>query len=278
MGMRIPYKPPRTFHKARVVAVTSGKGGVGKSNLVVNLALALAGMGQRVIIFDADLGMANAEVILGLAPRYSIYDYLYNNKDLEQIITDGPGQIKIISGGSGFLELANLTNQQTKKLQDSFARLENEADFVLVDTGAGISKNVLGFLAAADEVVVVVTPEPTSFTDAYGLIKVLSKYKVHNKIMVVVNRAENILEAIRTFNRMEFAVNRFLSSSLLFLGTVYEDKRVVQAVKRQIPFYMLQPNSRASHCVMSIAKKLLAEGKEVQGINGFIGKLLRLFG
>ncbi|MEW6697247.1 MAG: MinD/ParA family protein [Bacillota bacterium] len=269
----------RSDSGARVIAVTSGKGGVGKSNLVVNLAVELNRRGYRAAIFDADLGMANAEVLLGVVPKYTLYDYLFEGKGIDEILTSSPQGIHIISGGSGFVELANLDYQARKRLGRGLQELDRKFDFVLVDTGAGISKTVLGFVAAADEVIVVLTPEPTSLTDAYGLIKVLSKYNVHHEMMVVVNRATDDKEARRTYQSMESTTGQFLQVRLINLGYLPEDSAVVKAVKQQQPFIKMAPSTPVSGSLIKIADRLLSGREEAPpGVQGFFGKLMRLFG
>ncbi|ABO50900.1 Cobyrinic acid a,c-diamide synthase [Desulforamulus reducens MI-1] len=263
---------------ARVIAVTSGKGGVGKSNLVVNLAVELTRRDYRVAIFDADLGMANAEVLLGIVPQYTLYDYLFCGKDMAAILTPSPQGVSIISGGSGFVELANLDTQARKRLGQGLEELDYQFDFVLVDTGAGISKTVLGFVAAANEVIVVITPEPTSLTDGYGLIKVLSKYNVHNEVMLVVNKATDEKEALRTFQSMESTTNQFLKIRVKNLGFIPEDKAVVKGVKSQKPYITLSPSAPAAKNLSRIVNCLIS-GKEeaASGVQSFFGKLMRLF-
>lgn len=283
--MRSPdYNFLKTVNKgsvsgARVIAVTSGKGGVGKSNLAVNLAVELNRRGYRVAIFDADLGMANAEVLLGVVPKHTLYDYLFEGKGIDEILTSSPQGIHIISGGSGFVELANLDYQARKRLGWGLQELDQKFDFVLVDTGAGISKTVLGFVAAADEVIVVLTPEPTSLTDAYGLIKVLAKYNVHHEMMVVVNRATDEKEAQRTYQSMESTTGQFLKIRLINLGYLPEDSAVVKAVKQQQPFIKMAPFNPVSGSLVKIADRLLSgREEEPPGVQGFFGKLMRLFG
>ncbi|GBF33206.1 flagellar synthesis regulator FleN [Desulfocucumis palustris] len=278
----MPEHYPPAGPGARVIAVTSGKGGVGKTSLVANLAIALAGMGQRVVVFDADLGLANVEVLLGVTPPRTLYDFLYGGRSLEDIITPGPMGVKLISGGAGFLELANLDNRLRQKLVDSLGKLDREADIVLVDTGAGISKNVLGFVAAAGEAIVVVIPEPTSFTDAYSMIKVLSTYRIHKEVKLVVNQAMDKTEALETFSRMDTVVNRYLTINLHNLGWVIKDNSVSQAVKEQRPLCMYNPRSGPARNITQLAHNLLSGYRHQEdgniGTGGFIARLMRLFG
>ena len=270
---------------SRVIAVSSGKGGVGKTSLVVNLAITLAAMNQRVVIFDADLGLANAEVLLGITPLNTLFDCLYGDKDIEDIIIPGPPGVKLVSGGSGFLELANLDSARRQQVIESLSYFDRESDFLIIDTGAGISKNVLGFVAAASEVIVVVTPEPTSLTDAYSLIKVLSMFKIHSEVMLVVNRAGDEREATRTAQKIERVVSQFLQCRVNSIGWIMEDRMVSQAVKDQEPFSMFQPHSPASQSMTRIAKYLIT-GKHNTGTwshtgtgaRGFIQRLSKLFG
>lgn len=265
------------FAGPRAIAVASGKGGVGKTSLSVNLAICLAKMGCRVTLFDADLGMANVEVMLGLAPPYSLYDVLYGDKTMEEIIVQGPWGINIISGGSGFLEMANLDQHRRQRLIRMLNQFSSRDDFVLIDTGAGINKNVLGFVAAAGEVIIVVTPEPTSLTDAYALIKVLSNFKVHSEVHMVVNRSADRQEARRTLDRLQITTGRFLNIRINSLGWLQEDKLVSQAIKSQEPFILSSPNSLASRSVTGIAEFLTNTARPTQS-EGFWGKLMALFG
>ncbi|KJS65661.1 MAG: ATPase [Peptococcaceae bacterium BICA1-7] len=268
---------------SRVIAVSSGKGGVGKTNLVVNLGITLASLGQRIVIFDADLGMANAEVMMGITPVYTLYDCVYGNKDIEDVIIPGPLGVKLVSGGSGFLELANLDGSRRQQLVESLAYFDRESDFLLIDTGAGISKNVLGFVAAASEVIVVITPEPTSLADAYSLIKVLAMFKVHSEVMIVVNKAADEREARRTAQKIESLVEQFLHIRISSIGWIVEDKMVSQAVKSQEPFSLFHPNSPPGMCITKIARRLINGQQDAapaveSGARGFIRRLTRLFG
>lgn len=261
----------------RAIAIASGKGGVGKTSLTVNMALCLANLGKKVTIFDADLGLANAEVLLGILPPYSLHEVLYGNKTIEEITIKGPLGIKVISGGSGFLELANLDRTRRQRLFRMLNQFGDKNEIILIDTGAGINKNVLGFIAAAGEVVIVVTPEPTSLTDAYALIKVLANFKVHSEVHLVVNRASDRREAIHTLERISTAAGRFLDIRLNSLGWIPEDRLVSHSIKSQQPLFLTNPNSPVTKSILGIAQNLVEGARTVTG-EGFWGKLLGLFG
>ncbi len=261
----------------RAIAVASGKGGVGKTSITVNLAVCLARMGNRVTIFDADFGLANAEVLLGIAPPYSLFEVLYGNMTLDEIAVSGPYGIKVISGGSGFLEMANLDHSRRRQLLAMFSGFFNRDEIVLIDTSAGINKNVLGFVAAAAEVIIVVTPEPTSLTDAYALIKILANFKLHAEVNVIVNRAADKIEAMRTLEKISAACGRFLEIRINFLGWLPEDRQVLQAVKNQLPYCMANRRSPAARGMEGIAK-LLAGNACLTLKEGFWSKLMGLFG
>ncbi len=264
----------------RVLTVTSGKGGVGKTNLSVNLAIALTRLKQRVIIFDADLGMANVDVLLGITPPFNLYDYLYKGIPIEDILTPGPGGIRIISGGSGFLELACLTSQQHSKLLEGLNKINGLADFIIIDTGAGISKEVLAFCAAADEVLVVIAPEPTSLTDAYGLIKVIDRFKLQQNVYLIINQSHSEGESLDTLNRLRTLAGKYLTLKIQYLGDIRYDPCVSKAVKKQLPF--LLTDCAAAAGVNKIAgavlhKTFATEQQAERGLPGFISKLGRLF-
>lgn len=269
-----------------IVAVTSGKGGVGKTSLVVNMGLTLAQAGYRTVIIDADLGLSNVEVLLGIIPPYSIYDILFGQKTMEDILASGPFNLKIAAGGTGFQELANLDQQSRERLINALSFFQDKSDFILIDTGAGISRNVLGFVAAAEEVVVILTPEPTSLTDAYILIKVLAKFQVHERVFLVVNQTRDEREATLTAEKIAFVTNKFLPNMQLnYLGFIFTESIVSEAVKNQNPFVLMYPASQATKSVAQITSNFTAFlGKEVRrplnetgGVKVFVQKLLKLF-
>lgn len=264
----------------KVIAVASGKGGVGKTNFSVNLAIALKQLGNEVVVFDADLGMANVDVIIGIIPRLNLYDVIYNNKEIEDIIINGPSGIKVVPGGSGIESLSNLTDSQRRALSEKFGHLK-DTDILIIDTGAGMSKNVLGFIAASDEVIVVTTPEPTSITDAYSLIKVALKYIPKSKINIVVNKAQNTKEADITYQRIDGAVTNFLKKDINYLGYILDDSKVKKAVMEQVPFKVSYPDCYASRCIDGIASSLSglpATVRKAGGIKDFFNRVTYLFG
>ncbi len=240
----------------RTIAVSSGKGGVGKTNFTVNLAIALSQLGQRVIIFDGDLGLANIDVICGLTPKYTLQDVITDSKTIAEILVDGPGGIKILPGGSGQM-VANLDPVRLQLLVQRMQYLEDLADILLIDTGAGISRHVIQLLEGADEVVVVVTPEPTSVTDAYSLVKILLQQGKEWKIGILINQAESKEEAYATFARFEAVVQRFLHHQVKYFGMVFKDQFVTKSVMCQTPFVVSFPQAPASHCIKTLAEDLI---------------------
>ncbi len=240
----------------RTIAISSGKGGVGKTNFTVNFGIALSQLGQRVVIFDGDLGLANIDVICGLTPKDTLQDVITDTKTIAEILVDGPGGIKILPGASGQM-VANLDSARLQLLIEKMQYLEDLADILLIDTGAGISKHVIQLLEGADEVVVVVTPEPTSVTDAYSLVKILLHQVKDAKISILINQAGNKEEAYATFSRFEAVVQRFLHHQVRYFGMVLKDQFVTKSVMRQTPFVVSFPQAPASHCIKTLAEDVI---------------------
>lgn len=271
-----------SIHKfLRVIAVSSGKGGVGKTNVSINLALALADLGKRVVVFDGDLGLANVDVICGLTPKYTLEDVVVGSKSVTEVLMDGPKGIKILPGASGNGIMGNLENSSLQALLDKMMILDGMADFLIIDTGAGIARGVIQLLEASDEVIVVITPEPTSLTDAYGLVKTLFLRGKRCRIDVVVNRVKSKEEAEATFSRLEAAMDRFLKYKVGFLGYIYEDSFVSRAVMRQTPVSILFPTAPASQCLKLVAKNLIGAVSKAnapsRGMRGFVEGLVAHF-
>ena len=248
----------------RVLSVTSGKGGVGKSNVVSNLAIALAMQGKKVLIIDADLGLGNLDVLLGLSPVYNLNHVLNGEKGLLDILIEGPAGIKIIPAGSGIQELTSLGQHEKLKLLDELDMLEEQYDFMIVDTEAGISENVTYFTVAAQEIIVVVTPEPTSITDVYALIKLLATRYSEHHFKVLVNMAKDSEDALEVFRKLANVAGRFLDISLDYLGCVVKDEKVIEAVKRQRAVSDLFPDSEAAGCFTTLAKRVIENTRQTR--------------
>lgn len=265
----------------RVIAVTSGKGGVGKTNFSVNLGMALIDFGYRVILMDGDLGLANVDIACGITPRYTLEHLLNGEKTLEEILVYGPKGIGVLPGGSGVQDLANVERDRLEDVLRNLGRLESLADIIIIDTGAGLGHTVINFLKAADDIILITTPEPTALTDAYGLLKTLRTNDKAVFVNVVVNRVQREADARATFERLESAVRKFLNGSLNLLGWVYEDPMVGKAVMKQEPLGISYPESAAYQCIQWIAGSVsglyLRPPSQSGGIRGFISNLLRAF-
>lgn len=246
----------------RVISVTSGKGGVGKSNVVSNLAIALSAQGKKVLILDADLGLGNLDVLLGLSPTYNMNNVLNGEKSLAEIIVEGPAGIKIIPAGSGVQEFTSLGQHEKLKLLDELDTLEEQFDIMIVDTEAGISENVTYFSVAAQEIIVVVTPEPTSITDVYALIKLLATRYSEHHFKVLVNMAKDSEDALEVFRKLATVAGRYLDISLDYLGCVIKDDKVGEAVKRQKAVFELFPESEAANCFVTLAKRVIENTRQ----------------
>jgi flagellar biosynthesis protein FlhG len=241
----------------RVISVTSGKGGVGKTNVVANLAFAFTELGQKVLVLDADLGLANIDVLLGLTPQYTLEHFFGGKKSLSDILIEGPGGMSIMPASSGVLDLVDLNENQKLFLLAEVERIAERIDVLLIDTGAGIASNVLYFNTAAQEAVVVATPEPTSMTDAYALIKVLST-RCHKKhFLLLINQAGDAREARDVFEKISRVADRFLESlSIDYLGFIPYDEKLPSAVKHQRPVLEIYPTASSSRRFMALAKTI----------------------
>lgn len=241
----------------RVICVSSGKGGVGKSNVVVNLACAFDLMGKKVLILDADLGLANIDVLLGLAPKENISHVLEGKRQLREVLVSGPGHIRIMPASSGVQELTRLTDEQKLQFLQLLDELEADVDILLVDTGAGISDTVLYFNLAAQERVVVVTPEPTSLTDAYALIKVLYTRHGERHFRILANSVHTEKAGKSIFAQMSKVADHFLDGiSLDYLGSIPHDPNVPRAVLQQRPLVEAFPNAPAAKAFITLAEKI----------------------
>ncbi|MBN1847737.1 MAG: MinD/ParA family protein [Deltaproteobacteria bacterium] len=245
--------------RIRVISVTSGKGGVGKTSVVANLAQAFQSMGKRVLVLDADLGLANMDIMLGLNPRYTMDHVLKGQKRLEEVIIAAPGGFHLLPAASGIQELTHLDYSQRLFLLNELDTIQDSFDLVLIDTGAGISSNVMFFNFAAMERVVIITNEPTSLTDAYALIKVLSSKYKQKRFKVLINWARNAVESDHIFRNLSLVADKYLCSPRLdYLGWIPYDKQFSRAILKQDTILRLNPNTPASRSLMALAKKILS--------------------
>lgn len=242
--------------KARVIAITSGKGGVGKTSIVANLGYALTKLGKKVLILDADLGLGNLDVLLGLAPKYNLSHVIMGEKNIEEIIVEGPGKMSILPASSGIQELTHLTREQKVQILSALDYLIDGMDILFIDTAAGISSNVMDFNATAHEIVVVVSPEPTSITDAYALMKVLSLKYSEKVCKLLVNMTTRPEEGRDVFRQLQLVTDRFLDISIEYLGCILYDDKVTRGVKNQKIVSELFPDTAASRCFKDLARKI----------------------
>lgn len=262
----------------RVITITSGKGGVGKTNLAVNLAVGLQLAGQRVLLIDADIGMANVNLLMGSVTNRSLIDLLNRDVQLEDVIEKGAAGVKYISGVANIEAALNVNRLEQKKLHKKLSRCSEIADIIIIDTGAGLNRNVIEFVLAAEEVLLITTPEPTALADAYAVIKAYSTYTDRRNIKLVVNRIREEEECEDVTEKINQTTKRFLGVTVGCLGYIYEDKIVREAVHMQEPFLIVNPNSPASRCIVELVKSLLSGEKMNSVSRGWRGFLDKLFG
>ena len=245
---------------ARIITVTSGKGGVGKSNTAINLAIQMRKAGQKVIILDADFGLANIEIMFGAVPKHNLCDLIYEGKNIKDIITWGPMEVGFISGGSVITGLSNLNRDELSYIIENLAELDEMADTIIVDTGAGIADGVLEFLVASGEILLVTTPEPTSITDSYSLLKTLSRHPRYHaettQIRVLANKVTGEAEAQALYAKLETVVERYLKVPISYLGMIPQDPQLAKAVMQQMPVSLENPKARSAIAYEMIVAKL----------------------
>ena len=269
---------------ARVITVTSGKGGVGKSNVSVNLAIQMSRLGKRAVILDADFGLANIEVMLGMRPQYNLADMMFRGKDVKDIICTGPEDIGFISGGSGLREMTNLNKDQILSLVRTMYELDHYADVVIIDTGAGISDTVIELVASSSEVLLVATPEPTSITDAYALLKTLHRHDGFEagstSIKMIGNRIQSYEEGKELYLKLNTVVNKFLGMEMEYLGAIPYDEYLPRAVMQQQPVSLAYPDAPSARAMLELAMVLEDEKKEIETMDtahGLAGLFTKIF-
>jgi flagellar biosynthesis protein FlhG len=260
----------------RIIAVSSGKGGVGKTNVVVNLALAMARQQRKVLILDADLGLANIDVVMGITPRFNLQHVISGQKSIAEVVVDGSNGVQVISGGSGLADLANLSDAQRDVLIGSLAELESMTDVLLVDTGAGIGPNVLQFILAAQELIIVTTPEPTAITDAYSLIKVVSRLSTEVGLKLLVNQVRTAQEADEISNNIINVARRFLHLEVGSYGSLPYDSNLIKAVRRQMPLTVAYPKSPVAYAFYALAARIWNEEPPIHNAPGILNFFRRI--
>lgn len=264
--------------RMKTITVASGKGGVGKTTFAVNMAVDLCRKGKKVAILDGDMGLANVDILLKLSPSYSLFDVMDGTKTVEEIMIEGPEGLKIIPGGSGLSEIFQFNPIKQRKILQGLESMDENYDYLIIDCGAGISRVVLGFMASSDKSILVVTPEPTSITDAYALIKVADKVNQTERVDLVVNMVSDREEATFTYEKMETVVNKYLSLGIRYLGFVRRDEKVIAAGKEQESFIMRYPKVKAASDLQTVTENIILD-KELIGYGGryFWQKLLGAF-
>lgn len=271
----------RSITNTTIFTITSGKGGVGKSNMSVNLAVQFRRLGKRVLILDADFGLANVEVMFGTVPKYNLSDVVFHGKNIRDIITEGPEGIGFISGGSGIVGLNNLTREQVNYMVSNLNLLNDLCDILIIDTGAGVSDTVMEFVLASPEVILVSTPEPSSLTDSYSLLKALYKsekfVKDGTRVHLVANKVVSEAEGRAVYEKLNQVVKNFLDGEIEYLGPVFMDPTLENCVRNQKVVSIEAPNARASKCFDALANKLLMKECEIKprwGISQLINNFL----
>ncbi|MBD0380339.1 MinD/ParA family protein [Paenibacillus sedimenti] len=281
-GLRnlVQFQNEKSTKTTRIITVTSGKGGVGKSNFTLNFALTLQSQGYKVLVFDADIGLANIDVLMGVSSKYSLYHLLKKEKSIWEIIQKGIGGLEFIAGGSGFNDLLRLTEEELDYFAEQVAQLNGYVDFIIFDTGAGLSKETLKFILAAEETIVVTTPEPTSITDAYAIIKMVNTMGHNVSFKLVINRVTDFKEGKHTADKISLVAKQFLNLDIPTLGFVDDDNSVSKAVKKQVPFTVAFPNSAAARSLQTLVDRYIAGYQLIEaptsGVKGFLNRMMKL--
>ncbi|MFC4768804.1 MinD/ParA family protein [Effusibacillus consociatus] len=267
--------------QTRVLTITSGKGGVGKSNFSLNFALGLSASGKKVVVLDADVGFANIDVLMGKSSRRTLADLVQRRATIWDIMEFGPLGIHFIAGGSGLQDLLSLKEEQLNYLISQLEELHGFAEYLIIDTGAGLNEGTLRFILSSDEVIVVSTPEPTAITDAYALIKLVAIRSANSNIQLVINRASSITEGKQAADKLVLVAKKFLNLDLAILGYLLDDPLVSKAVKEQIPFYIRYPQSPATYCIEQLVKKQVKIANPSptpeSGIRSFLSRMTQIF-
>ncbi|HOQ33662.1 MAG TPA: MinD/ParA family protein [Candidatus Hydrogenedens sp.] len=270
----------QTKKQCRVIAITSGKGGVGKTSVSVNLALALATQGARVVLVDTDLGLGNVEVLMGLHSFYNLAHVIEGTKTLEEVVIKAPLGLEVVPGSSGLSRIADLVDRDRDRLVEALMSLCERSDFLLLDTMAGIGKNTVSFCTSADEVLLVTTPEPSSIVDAYAMLKTIHYQRSDAVIKLIVNMVINSAQAQAVATKLTNVAQQYLGRGLIYLGHIVRDTHVNQSIMQSQPFFITYPNAPASRCVEAISQRLFYQAPAIEPKKklGFMKRLAQNFG
>lgn len=263
--------------KTRVIAITSGKGGVGKTNIAVNLSICLAASNKKVLLFDADLGLGNIDVVMNISNRYNLMQVISGQKELREIINIAPAGVEVICAGSGIEELANINQFQLQRLIDELEELESNTDMLIIDTGAGINNTVINFCTAADSVLVVTTPEPSAMTDAYAMIKVLAARNFEGRISLVVNMANSTAEGKRIYRQVADVAMKFLDLPVYEAGVICKTQQVTNSVRTRKPVVLNYPGSKITSAIAAMAARLSRNSTPMQKKDSFFKRVVNCF-
>jgi len=264
----------------KIYSVVSGKGGVGKTNVSVNLAISMAQMGKKVLVMDADIGMTNADILMGIKYKYDLFDHIDDGVDLDKIIYDGPGGIKAISGGAGLLKMETFDQGRQQSFIGELLEL-GQFDVLIIDNGAGISRESLSFITFAHEVIMVTTPEPTAIADAYRVLKAMSFYELKPSAKVIVNKVSDLKSGDEAFEKLQRTSKEFLNIDIENCGYIFDDARVEKAIMDQIPVVISHPNALASGNIKSIAENILEKSsyeRNISTIKQLGNRFIKIFG
>lgn len=277
-NLRKKLAAPEDVHQAKTISIISGKGGVGKSNIALNFSIELLKQQKKVIIFDLDVGMGNINILLGLSPAYTIVDLLDENLPISDVIAYGPNNLAYVAGGSGLSGFLELTDEKKTHFYQEFEQIIKQYDYIIFDMGAGVTMDSLFFILASDESIVVTTPEPTSITDAYSMIKQLVNHGYENQINIVLNRAPSQKEGIASLEKFQHVITQFLHIQTNALGVLPEDQTVTQSVLKQTPYMILNDKSKVAQSMSMLTErflKLKADSIVVEDTS-FVNKLINL--
>jgi flagellar biosynthesis protein FlhG len=270
---------PKAERTTKVLTIASGKGGVGKSNFALNFGLSLAELGKKIVLIDLDIGMANIDILMGMIPKYHLLDMIEQRMTIWDVLEKGPNQLELLAGGSGLIHLLQLEEEERAYFFQELEKLHGYADFIIIDTGAGVTAESLRCHLSADEIILLMTPEPTAIADAYSVVKILNSRQPTLSFQLVVNRVKHQQEGLEAASKFKTAVQSFLQKEIKVFGAIPEDANVIKSVSKQVPVFLAAPRSTSAVTIKRLAERFLTGSGDVSergGMKGFIRKLARM--